>query len=271
MARDYSITEIVGRPKKYTHQDFLDIIDKTMSDEEFAKKFNVSVGTISGIRSNQSKKLNISTKDKYKNQTYGGKKMSYNKKYNNNKYHRKYEADNKDVINERRRERYKHNTKHILKQKAALRKKYKQAMEGTKMPEQNNGPSAQLAAQANGVELIDHVVNIDEYVKVTLSIPKTLTAVELKGIMIKANQLLKMSEITVGLGAPKQYKPRRPVIAWTDNMMQELIDNIAKRGSDLTKSKVMRTFAQKHSMQMNDVSKRYYYLMGNNLLPKASK
>ena len=100
MTREYLVTESVGRPSKYSEQDFRDIINKTISDVDFAKKFDVSVGTIAGIRANQSKKLDMPTKDKHKNQTYGGKKMTYN----HNEYHKKYQADNAKDINKRRRE-----------------------------------------------------------------------------------------------------------------------------------------------------------------------
>ena len=76
MPRDYTVTDIVGRPSKYSEQDFRNIINKTIPDVDFAEKFDVSVGTIAGIRTNQSKKLNIEIKDRHKNQTYGGKKMT---------------------------------------------------------------------------------------------------------------------------------------------------------------------------------------------------
>ena len=60
MPRDYAVTKITGRPKKYSEQDFRDIINKTIPDVDFAKKFNVSIGTIAGIRTNQSKKTKYS-------------------------------------------------------------------------------------------------------------------------------------------------------------------------------------------------------------------
>lgn len=266
MSRQYTVTENVGRPSKYSEHDFKDIINKEIPDIEFAKKFDVSVGTIAGIRTNQSKKLNIPTKDKHKNQTYAGKKMPYN----HNEYHKKYQADNTKDINKRRRELYQKNKAHVLEQKAKYRAEKRgekyipkpiKTTEGTKMP-QNNGES---------VDLIDHEINIDDYVKVTLSIPKKLTAIELKGIMIKANQLLKMSEVTVMQGPGKHYKQRRAVIEWKDSLVQELVNVMQTRGPDTSKVSVMRTFGEKHDMSSSDVSKRYYYLMGHNLLPKSNK
>ncbi len=261
MARGYLVTENVGRPSKYSEQDFRDIINKTIPDGEFAKKFNVSRGTIAGIRTNQSKKLNIPTKDKHRNQTYGGKKMVYD----HNKYHKKYQGDNKDTINARRRELYKDNHEHVLEQKRKYRTekkgeiyKSKTTMEGTKMP-QNNG---------NSVDLIDHEINIDDFVKVTLSIPKKLTAIELKGIMIKANQLLKMSEVSIVQGPKRTYAARRANVEWKDAMVQELVDDMKSRDSDTSKVKVMRAFGEKHDIIEKDVAKRYYYLMGHGLLPK---
>ncbi len=263
MSRQYTVTESVGRPSKYSEQDFKDIINKTQSDVDFAEKFNVSVGTIAGIRTNQSKKLNIPTKDKHKNQTYGGKKMPYNHK----EYHKKYNDDNKDDINKRRRELYQKNKAHVLEQKARYRAEKRgekyipkpiKTMEGTKMP-QNNGLH---------IDLIDHEIVIDQYVKVTLSIPKKLTTIELKGIMIKANQLLKMSEVTVMPGPKRTYAPRRANIEWKDELVQELVDDMKSRDSDTSKVKVMRAFGEKHDITEKDVAKRYYYLMGHGLLPK---
>ena len=46
-------------------------------------------------------------------------------------------------------------------------------------------------------ELIEHNIKIDDYTKVILSIPKEMDAMELKGIMQKANKLMSMSEISL--------------------------------------------------------------------------
>ena len=85
MSRNYTVTENVGRPSKYSEQDFIDIINKKELDTYFAKKFHVSQKTIQGIRSNAAKRLKINPSSKWKNQEYRGKKMV---KYDRDEYHR---------------------------------------------------------------------------------------------------------------------------------------------------------------------------------------
>lgn len=43
-------------------------------------------------------------------------------------------------------------------------------------------------------EIIEHIVEIDNYLSATLKIPKKLTAIELKALMMKANKLFNLSE-----------------------------------------------------------------------------
>lgn len=71
MKRRYTNSINVGRPVKYGLTELRNIINKTKSDEEFAKMYNVSIGTIHGIRCNQSRILKIPIKDKWKNSRYG--------------------------------------------------------------------------------------------------------------------------------------------------------------------------------------------------------
>ena len=66
MTRKYKITKYVGRPNKFSKQDFKDIIRKKFSDVEFAVKYNVTTGTIQAIRHNQSLRLKIPIKNKFK-------------------------------------------------------------------------------------------------------------------------------------------------------------------------------------------------------------
>ena len=158
------------------------------------------------------------------------------------------------MANMTREERYEYN-----KQK---REHYHKDRGGTQMTE-NNGMHT---------DLIDHEIAIDDYIKVTLSIPKQLTAIELKGIMIKANQLLKMSEVTVLAGGipSRHYKPRRANVEWKEGLVEQLVNAIEARDRDISKTKIFRTFAEKHKLTEKDVTKRYYYLKGHNLLPAES-
>lgn len=71
-------------------------------------------------------------------------------------------------------------------------------------------------------ELIKHRVEIDQFTAVELSIPKILTAMELKGLMMKASQLFKMSEVTMD-ETPRKYA-HTGRIDWTEEM-KEIIRN----------------------------------------------
>lgn len=178
--------------------------------------------------------------------------------YDHNKYHKEYQGKYKDNINARRRELYKINKDTVLKKKADYRAK--KILEDKTMKQQTNGIH---------IDLIEHEIDIDDYVKVTLSIPKKLTAMELKGIMIKANQLLKMSQINIAQGPSKHYAPRRASVEWNDSLVQELVNVVEARSANTSKTTVMRIFGEKHDITEKDVAKRYYYLMGHNLLPKS--
>ena len=46
-------------------------------------------------------------------------------------------------------------------------------------------------------ELVEHIVDIDQYVSVTLKIPKVMTALELKGLTMKANKLFNLAEVPI--------------------------------------------------------------------------
>lgn len=117
------------------------------------------------------------------------------------------------------------------------------------------------------IDLIDHEITIDNYIKVTLSIPKKLTAIELKGIMLKASQLLKMSEITVSTEVRRPYKKRENTLK--DKIVLELVNMMETRDRNTSKVKIFKAFGEKHTISYTDVAKRYYYLMGHGLLPKS--
>ncbi len=119
--------------------------------------------------------------------------------------------------------------------------------------------------------LIEHEIEIDDYVKVTLSIPQKLTAIELKGIMIKANQLLKLSEISISTQQPGTYKKRREGLGsvWKEGMLAELVAMIDGRGST-TKASIFREFADKYKMLPHDADKKYYYEQTCGRLPKGA-
>lgn len=122
------------------------------------------------------------------------------------------------------------------------------------------------------MDLIDHEIAIDEYVKVTLSIPKKLTAMELKGIMLKANQLLKLSEISIqSVQQRGSYKKRREGLGsvWKEGMLAELVGMIGSRG-ERTKASIFKEFANKYGMTEHDADKKYYYEQTCRRLPAGT-
>lgn len=58
-------------------------------------------------------------------------------------------------------------------------------------------------------ELIDHFIELDRYVQVTLRIPKNLNALELKGITDKAQKLYKIAEIPLEAVPQAPREPRK--------------------------------------------------------------
>jgi hypothetical protein len=95
--------------------------------------------------------------------------------------------------------------------------------------------------------LIEHEVVIDNYISATLKIPKLLTALELKGLMIKAKKLYELSgndihikrpynkknskkekEVTIPLKAGKQNSAQK-YIKWEDAQIKILKNEINKR------------------------------------------
>lgn len=52
-------------------------------------------------------------------------------------------------------------------------------------------------------EIIEHTVEVDEYISAIIKIPKTLTAIDLKALMFKANKLFNIAEV------PLIDKPKR--------------------------------------------------------------
>lgn len=46
-------------------------------------------------------------------------------------------------------------------------------------------------------DMVEHTVEIDEYISATIKIPKKLTAIELKALMVKANKLFNLAEVPI--------------------------------------------------------------------------
>ena len=46
-------------------------------------------------------------------------------------------------------------------------------------------------------DFVEHEVEIDDYITATLKIPKVMTAMDLKSLMVKANKLFNLSEVPI--------------------------------------------------------------------------
>ena len=82
-------------------------------------------------------------------------------------------------------------------------------------------------------ELIEHTVEIDNYITATLRIPKVLDAMELKALMVKANKLFNLAEIEIldrkPAGRPVGSISKTPVkkhYGWTKQEETMLMEKI---------------------------------------------
>ena len=52
-------------------------------------------------------------------------------------------------------------------------------------------------------EILTHYIKVDDYTELVLKIPKVLTAIELKALMVKANKIFNISEVPMRVETPK--------------------------------------------------------------------
>ena len=100
-------------------------------------------------------------------------------------------------------------------------------------------------------EMIEHTIEIDEYVSVTLKIPKVLTAIELKALMYKANKLFNLAEVPLTPGK----RPRQKYIKHD----LEAKKNIVKAYDKSSTKEEKEELAKKYGMSIVDISKTIYY------------
>ena len=58
-------------------------------------------------------------------------------------------------------------------------------------------------------ELLDHIIEVDQYTSLTIKIPKVMTPMDLKALMHKANKIFNISEVTItgtSVDRPKRVK-----------------------------------------------------------------
>jgi predicted RNA-binding protein with RPS1 domain len=131
--------------------------------------------------------------------------------------------------------------------------------------------------QENG--LVEHHVVVDNYISATLKIPKILTALELKGLMIKAKKLYELSGDALDM--PKRHYEKKngkkeettmPSITEKQNLNQRqakwkkpqikmLKDAINSRKEGETVMSVIRNISEKIGMTENQCFHKYKNLM----------
>jgi hypothetical protein len=58
-------------------------------------------------------------------------------------------------------------------------------------------------------ELIEHTIEVDEYISATIKIPKVLSALDFKSLMVKADKFFKISEPSIVQKQPLEIKKTR--------------------------------------------------------------
>lgn len=54
-----------------------------------------------------------------------------------------------------------------------------------------------MESESETEELVEHTIEIDKYTQLTLKIPKVMSAMDLKGLMVKANKIFNVSEVSI--------------------------------------------------------------------------
>ena len=110
-------------------------------------------------------------------------------------------------------------------------------------------------------ELLEHEVVIDEHIKVTLMIPKKLSALELKALMVKSNKLFNLSEVPI-ISEKRKYKR-----IFSDDMIRDIkaLHNKGLKGKAITNelNKIHST-----SLSYRTVINKIYVMNKNGQLDK---
>jgi len=130
-------------------------------------------------------------------------------------------------------------------------------------------------------ERIEHKIVIDQYTEVTLKIPKTLTAMGLKALMMKANKLFNLSEIQEPVQKRKyvyKKKPGRPrkideqqvqrrgrnSTLWNEERVSYLKKQININSKYKEKVVCMNKKFNTDVFTLKNIQKKYYNLRQNN-------
>jgi hypothetical protein len=105
-------------------------------------------------------------------------------------------------------------------------------------------------------ELIEHTVIVDEHITVQMKIPKELDALALKGLMLKANKLMSLGEVTLQTKKPARNQPvKNGKFDWTQKRVSEL-QELAKTSASAQEG--IRLFANKHGVSVGATQAKYY-------------
>lgn len=103
----------------------------------------------------------------------------------------------------------------------------------------------------------EHRIIVDDNITVTMKIPTELDALSLRGLMLKAQRLLNLSEVTV---KPQQKKASGKVrMDWTEAKKNELLKVVKEHK---TKTAAFEAFAEKHNTTVRAGAAMYHAMKG---------
>ena len=109
-------------------------------------------------------------------------------------------------------------------------------------------------------ELIEHTVEIDEYLSATIKIPKVLDALELKALMAKANKLFNLAEVPIANTQKRKYtKSSEKWKTFSPEMVDFIIATI-NSGADY--NQLTKNFNEKFNSNVDKdrLMKKVYYI-----------
>ena len=105
-----------------------------------------------------------------------------------------------------------------------------------------------------------HKIIIDSNLSVDMLIPVELTAIELKGLMVKANKLFNLSQTGLGLVSKK----RKSLEKWDENELEIIMKNYGK----LEPKQIAKLLPTRTKKQ---ISMKIYYLQSRGRLKNGRK
>ena len=107
------------------------------------------------------------------------------------------------------------------------------------------------------------MIQLDEFIKVEMQIPKVMDALQFKALMTKANKLFNLAEAPLEV-APKEPKKYAKRIEWTKEMIDVLRKNTDKKPKEL--AKILNISSEKISNKIHQLKKdgEYYGNISNN-------